>query len=311
MSRHRPDGSEIWCVRHKISAHSRPAVHTYSVIVLHEEGRVWVDQDGRWEAAPGDVRLIPAGTPHSHLEAEGEVLRSGGDRIDEHAPEVPGRSRGRACESVRSTERPMVIGVGFCAACLRTEGLGELLAPLEAVRAGRSPLLRPPPPVVARLRGLLEGLQQECRQEGRGTHRARRAWLELVLIELGRLEQAAVVAASGGLVADALAWLEAHAFEPITPTDVARALRRSPAHLTTAVREQTGQTVGQWIVSLRMAEARRRLRETDERVDVIGERVGYPDPSHFSRVFRRTHGCSPTQWRRVSSSPPPPAPAPG
>jgi AraC family transcriptional regulator, transcriptional activator of pobA len=64
------------------------------------------------------------------------------------------------------------------------------------------------------------------------------------------------------------------------------------------VRAETGQTVGQWIVALRMAEARRRLRETDERVDIVGERVGYPDPSHFSRVFRRVHGLSPTAFRR-------------
>jgi AraC family transcriptional activator of pobA len=278
MSQHDPDGAEIWTGRRSVCASSRPAVHTYSVIVLHEEGRVWIDQDGRWEALPGDVQLIPAGTPHAHAEAEGTV-----------------------------------VAVAFCPACLRAEGLGELLAPLEAVRGGRSPLLRPPAPVAARLRLLLEQLEQECRGEGRGTGRARRAWLELVLIELGRLGETAVVSASGGLVAEALAWLEAHALQPITPADVARALRRSPTHLTTALREQTGQTVGQWIVALRMAEARRRLRETDERVDVIGERVGYLDPSHFSRVFRRTHGCSPTQWRRtaISSSPPPPARARG
>jgi hypothetical protein len=31
----------------------------------------------------------------------------------------------------------------------------------------------------------------------------------------------------------------------------------------------------------------RRLLHTDERVDIIAERIGYADPTHFIRLFRR------------------------
>jgi AraC-like DNA-binding protein len=64
------------------------------------------------------------------------------------------------------------------------------------------------------------------------------------------------------------------------------------------VRKETGRTVGQWILEYRMAEARRRLRGTDEHVDTIAERVGYADVTHFIRLFRRTHGLTPAAWRR-------------
>ena len=47
----------------------------------------------------------------------------------------------------------------------------------------------------------------------------------------------------------------------------------------------------------RMAEARRRLLHSDEHVDIIAERVGYADPTHFIRMFRRTHGATPGRWR--------------
>jgi len=47
-----------------------------------------------------------------------------------------------------------------------------------------------------------------------------------------------------------------------------------------------------------MAEARWRLRGTDERVDIIAERVGYADVTHFIRLFRRVHGLTPAAWRR-------------
>jgi thioredoxin reductase len=47
------------------------------------------------------------------------------------------------------------------------------------------------------------------------------------------------------------------------------------------------------------AEARRRLRDTDEHVEIIAERVGYSDPSHFVRLFRSRHGMPPAAWRRT------------
>jgi AraC family transcriptional regulator, transcriptional activator of pobA len=32
-------------------------------------------------------------------------------------------------------------------------------------------------------------------------------------------------------------------------------------------------------------------------VEVIAERVGYADSTHFIRLFRRQHGVTPTAWR--------------
>jgi AraC family transcriptional regulator, transcriptional activator of pobA len=46
-----------------------------------------------------------------------------------------------------------------------------------------------------------------------------------------------------------------------------------------------------------MAEARRLLAASDERVENIAERVGYADATHFIRLFRRRHGSTPTAWR--------------
>lgn len=71
----------------------------------------------------------------------------------------------------------------------------------------------------------------------------------------------------------------------------------NPAHVTTLVRRATGRPVQAWIIAGRLAEATRRLRHTDEIVDVIAERVGYADATHFIRLFRREHGITPAAWR--------------
>ena len=80
---------------------------------------------------------------------------------------------------------------------------------------------------------------------------------------------------------------------------VARAVGRSPSHVTALVRRETGMTVLEWLTERRMAEARRRLRDTDEDVAIVAERVGYLDPAYFARLFRREHGVSPRAFRRA------------
>ncbi len=79
---------------------------------------------------------------------------------------------------------------------------------------------------------------------------------------------------------------------------IARAVGQSRAYATTALKRATGRSSVEWIISGRLAKASNRLAHTDEMVDVIAERVGYADAVHFIRLFRRTHGVTPAEWRR-------------
>ncbi len=103
--------------------------------------------------------------------------------------------------------------------------------------------------------------------------------------------------AAPGIVTDTLRYIERHCLEPLTLTAIATAMRRTPSHITTALTRATGRSAVAWIIAGRMAEARRRLLHSDERIDIIAERVGYADPTHFIRLFRRMHGATPAGWR--------------
>ncbi|MBB3222669.1 AraC-like DNA-binding protein [Massilia umbonata] len=54
-----------------------------------------------------------------------------------------------------------------------------------------------------------------------------------------------------------------------------------------------------------MAEASRMLGECRHTILEVALAVGYRSPSHFSHVFRKSTGCSPTDYRHASGGPVP------
>jgi AraC-like DNA-binding protein len=96
------------------------------------------------------------------------------------------------------------------------------------------------------------------------------------------------------------AFIEAHLGDPgLSPQLVADALHISVRQLH-KVFHQTGTTVGGWIRQRRMEHCGRDLRDphlADRPVAAIGARWGYPDPAHFSRVFKSAYGTGPRDYR--------------
>lgn len=88
--------------------------------------------------------------------------------------------------------------------------------------------------------------------------------------------------------------------EPLSTSDVAEAVSLTPTYLTTLVRQRTGRTVLDWITERRMAAARELLLTTDLSVEAVAGRVGFGDPTYFSRRFRALHGLSPGRWRTAA-----------
>lgn len=112
-------------------------------------------------------------------------------------------------------------------------------------------------------------------------------------------ETASVVASLANEPALVMAFhfMEAHFREPIGLREVAAATQYSPSYLTNRMRQKTGKTIQQWILELKMSEARRLLATTDWSVQRIADALGYMDASYFHRQFRQEFGVSPQGWR--------------
>jgi AraC family transcriptional regulator len=80
--------------------------------------------------------------------------------------------------------------------------------------------------------------------------------------------------------------------------DLARSAGLSASRFGRLFREATGTTPAAYLRALRMTRARILLERTSLSVAEIMTQVGARDPSHFSRDFRREHGCSPRALRQ-------------
>ncbi len=72
----------------------------------------------------------------------------------------------------------------------------------------------------------------------------------------------------------------------------------SPTHLIRIFKEQTGYTPLQFSLWNKMNLAVGLLENTTTPIGEIIEKIGFFDASHFSRTFKRFHGCSPSEYRK-------------
>lgn len=93
-----------------------------------------------------------------------------------------------------------------------------------------------------------------------------------------------------------------HLGERWRPQDYARALSITTGHLSRICRETVGQSATDYIENAVLAEACRLLAFTREPVAEIGFRLGYRDPSYFSRRFRVLQGVTPSDYRERFST---------
>lgn len=88
----------------------------------------------------------------------------------------------------------------------------------------------------------------------------------------------------------------------LSPDWIARQQGVTRRYLDGVVQGQLGTTLAGLIRRERMVTAARFLAaEPQTPVSAVGERVGFPDPSHFTRAFRAWHGTTPSDWRTSSS----------
>lgn len=84
---------------------------------------------------------------------------------------------------------------------------------------------------------------------------------------------------------------------PLAVTDLARRVNLSRSRFTDLFREEIGCSPARYLREARLDRARQLLENTLLSIKEVRARVGFNDPSHFTRDFCRRHGTSPRKFR--------------
>ena len=92
-------------------------------------------------------------------------------------------------------------------------------------------------------------------------------------------------------------YMRHHLSEPLTVETFAGSVNLSRSRFTSLFTAQTGVSPMRYLQRLRLRRARLLLERSFLTVKEIMALVGYSDPSHFSRDFRREHRRAPSDFR--------------
>lgn len=229
------------------------------------------------------IEYVARGGGELKLKGKPFILQAG--RLFAYGPRVPHHITGNPSEPL---VKYFVDFVGTAALpLLRTCGL----APGQAVQIFPPNTLAP----------LFDELIQSGLQAG-----SHSAALCASLLECLALKIATAKAPLGG--AETLAFttyqhcrrfIEEHFLRLRTLEQIAAECHASNAYLCRLFRRYDQQTPYQYLLRLKMNHAAARLQQSGTLVKQAAEEAGFPDPFHFSRVFKSVLGVSPDAFRRI------------
>lgn len=79
---------------------------------------------------------------------------------------------------------------------------------------------------------------------------------------------------------------------------LAKMLKITPQHFCKIFRETLNMRPNSYIITRRLEEAKRQIRENRLPIAEISHRCGFHDPGYFSTVFKKYEGISPAEYRR-------------
>jgi len=101
-----------------------------------------------------------------------------------------------------------------------------------------------------------------------------------------------------GQVQEAIRFMQSNLASKLSLADIASSVHISPSHLSHLFKEETGMSVMDCLTALRISEAKHLLAMPQLTVAQVSAAVGFQDPAHFSRSFKRMEGISPTAYRQ-------------
>ncbi|GAA0310420.1 YesN/AraC family two-component response regulator [Gracilibacillus halotolerans] len=122
-------------------------------------------------------------------------------------------------------------------------------------------------------------------------------WLHGLVYKLTETTQSDQQVAPKHLIPKVKQWIEESYQQSITFQQFADEHHVSLSYLSREFKEQTGLTFSEYLVKVRINQAKAFFQEGVDRTVVVAELVGYHDVKHFRNVFKKMTGLTPTEYK--------------
>ena len=94
-------------------------------------------------------------------------------------------------------------------------------------------------------------------------------------------------------------YVSQHYFEPVRLDEIASVAGMTPSAFSRFFRQQTGRTVKDYLIDVRLGHAARMLVDTHEDISEICYGCGFNNLSNFNRLFKARRGYAPREFRSI------------
>ena len=124
------------------------------------------------------------------------------------------------------------------------------------------------------------------------------SWKELEEVVRSLEETAVAATEKNDTMTKVMDYLHASYAEHITGQTLARKFGYVPSYISFLFRQAYGQSPAEYLTGLRLRKAKDLIRsQPDLLIREVAEQVGFKNPYHFSRVFKKNEGLWPTEYK--------------
>lgn len=113
-------------------------------------------------------------------------------------------------------------------------------------------------------------------------------------------DQSLINTEQGSTSSKILHYVNEHFNENISLQDLSEKLYLTPNYITTLFKKDTGTTFKRYLTKVRLDHAKKLLKDTNTKISDIAALVGYDNDEYFCKVFKKTTGSTPSDYRKAN-----------
>lgn len=100
-------------------------------------------------------------------------------------------------------------------------------------------------------------------------------------------------------ISRSIQFMKSHLSDKIQLIDIANFVKLSPSHFSMLFKKKTTHSPMDYLIELRIEKAREYLDNSMLKINEIARITGFDDPYYFSRIFKKTMGLSPYNYKKM------------